>query len=115
MSDNVYPDTPWKADPQDRDGDNVDGMYRVVRAADGRPLFFVDRQLSASQSENICRLVVAAPKLLTLCRQVFYGTGNADGTTGLSKAQWDNWRQQMGPMIADCWPVEWDTGNGKDG
>lgn len=99
-----YPMLPWVADPEDRDGE----MFRVVRANDGRPLLYVDKSLSQAQSENVCRLIVNAPRLLTLTRRVFYGTGNADGTIGMAAAEWRNWRQQIGPLIADCWPVEWD-------
>jgi hypothetical protein len=90
---------PWTANVHDLD----DQEYRVVRAADGRPLAYIDKHLSLNQQEDVARLVAAAPKLLHATRGVFYANAGAPQWT---EGQWNKWRGYIGPVLAELWSTE---------
>ena len=98
-----FPYRPWKADEDDRDEE----MFRVVRGADGRPLLFVSKWLSANEQEDLIRLIEAAPDLITYMREVFYHATDRYGHSRWTGKDWKAWRLKAGPVIAELWPAEW--------
>ena len=83
-------------------------MFRVVRACDGRPLLFVSKWLSATEQDDMTRLIEAAPDLITQMREVFYSAVDRHGEPRWTSADWKRWRAKSGPIIAELWPAEWE-------
>ena len=92
-----YPPRPWAANL----GDIDEQEYRVIRDANGRPLAYVDKMMSANMQEDVARLFKNAPALLTATRSIFF-------KQGLSEAEWNRWREVVGPVLAELWSVSGD-------
>lgn len=92
-----YPPRPWSANL----GDIDEQEYRVIRDANGRPLAYVDKMLSANMQEDVARLLKNAPGLLQGARSIFF-------EQDISESKWKSWRAFMGPILAELWSVAGD-------
>lgn len=90
---------PWSADAEDVDADS----FRIVRAADKRPLAYMDKQLSPNTQDDLARLLTASPDLLSALREVFFAPQDITGAPEWRDKQWRAWRNRVGPLIAELW------------
>jgi hypothetical protein len=89
---------PWSADIEDLD----DEEFRVIRAANGRPVAYIDKTLSINAQDDVARLFLHSPMLLEGVRQVFFAVAE-NGSPRWTARNWERWRQSIGPVLSQLW------------